>query len=219
VRASLLRVRRELRRYGVLPFTDTRAPSLVSIVAGAPVAGSWWGHPAGQRIYTVGEALDDDPDVLALKLWRGKVTLIHRRLWPALVKIGRARSSWQTDGLSEVSRLLLDYVEDQGTVRADHLPPDFPAGSASFAPALRKLDARVLVLARSVHTSSGAHSLEAQSWSSWSKRVHVPRFAGSVESAQSSIERASARLTPGTDPRTLFPWGRTPGRVARHAAS
>jgi hypothetical protein len=213
-RLPLDRVRRDLARSGILPFTDPKARSLVSIVAGAPVAGSWWGHPAGQWIYSVGEALDSDPDVVVVKLWHGKLTLIHRRLWPALVRIGQSRTAWQTTGLSKVSRLLLAHIELEGTIRADRLPPGFRAGSSGFRIALRELESRLLVLARSVHTTTGAHALEAQSWSSWSALVGVPRFSGSIEAAQSAIERAARRLTPGIDPSPMFPWGRARTRAA-----
>lgn len=215
VRLPLGRVRRDLVRSGLLPFTDPTAPSLVSLLAGAPVAGSWWGHPAGQLIYQIGEILDHDPDVLLVKLWRGKLTLVHRSLWPPLVRIGRGRTAWQTNGLREVSLLLLAHIEREGIVRPDQLPPPFRAGTSSFRPALRELEQRVLILARSVHTNTGAHALEAQSWSSWSAHVGVPRFSSSVESAQSMIENAARRLTPGIDPISMFPWGRAGGPASQ----
>jgi len=210
LRPPLSRVRRDLRRFGLLPVTDSKVPSLVSIVAGAPVSGSWWGHPAGRLIYHVGEALDADPGVLVVRLWRGKRTLIHRRLWPAIVRIGRARTAWQLAGLSPVTLQLLARVEREKTVRSDHLPPDFPTGSQPFRSALRDLEQRLLVLTRSVHTSSGAHALEAESWAAWSVNARPARFLGSVASAQLAIEDAARRLSAGIDPRRLFPWGRSP---------
>jgi len=70
-------------------------PSLAEAVAGGPIRGSWWGHPKGQEIYRAAEAVVESPDVLVCKLIDGKVTYVHRRLWPALVKlasrIGRVR--------------------------------------------------------------------------------------------------------------------------------
>ncbi|MCI4372187.1 MAG: hypothetical protein L3K02_00865 [Thermoplasmata archaeon] len=171
------------------------------------MAGSWWGHPAGRQIYLVGELIDLDPDTVVVKLWRGKLTLLHRRLWPALVRIGRARSTWQTTGLDDRSTWAWEHVEREGAVRADQPPPDFPAGAAEFRGAIRDLDQRLLLRAHSVHTKSGAHALEAQSWTSWSDLVGVPRFSGSAQSAQLLIERAADRLTPGADSRSDFPWG------------
>jgi hypothetical protein len=219
VRLALSRVKRDVRRFGLLPFSDRESPSLVSIVAGGPVSGSWWGHPAGGLIYQVGEGVDSDPDIVVVKLWRGKLTLIHRRLWPALIKIGRARSAWQTSGLSDVASELLDMVELEHSVRSDHLPEDFPMGSQGFRPALRNLEQRLLVLTRSVHTNTGAHALEAESWATWSARTRTPRISGTVASAQLIIEDAARRLEREVDSRQLLPWGRPRAKLASPARS
>jgi hypothetical protein len=75
-------------------------PSFAAYVAGEPIRGSWWAHPAAQRIFQLAEAVIDSGDVLVCKLVDGKVTYVHRRLWPALVKLSsrfeRARlaKSW-----------------------------------------------------------------------------------------------------------------------------
>jgi hypothetical protein len=62
-------------------------PSLVEWVAGETIRGSWWGHPSGHEIYRVLNLVRASPEVVATRLINGKVTLIHRRLWPALVRI------------------------------------------------------------------------------------------------------------------------------------
>jgi hypothetical protein len=213
VRLAGSRVKRELRRLGLLPVADSTVPSLVSIVVGAPVSGSWWGHPAGQLIYQVSEALYADSDVLVLRLWRRKLTLVHKRLWPALAKIGKSRASWQVTGLSTVARQLLVRIDREGTVRSDHLPPDFAARSQGFRPALRALEQRLLVITRSVHTSTGAHALEAESWTRWSANARTPHFPGSVSSAQLAIEKAATRLSSGNESDHSFPWDQSPGRA------
>jgi hypothetical protein len=56
-------------------------------VAGGPIKGSWWGHPKGQEIFRLAEAVEDSGDVLVCKLIEGKVTYVHRRLWPALARL------------------------------------------------------------------------------------------------------------------------------------
>jgi len=70
-------------------------PSLAEAVAGGPIRGSWWGHPRGREIFLAAEAVVESGDVLVCKLVEGKVTYVHRRLWPALVRLasrfGRAR--------------------------------------------------------------------------------------------------------------------------------
>jgi hypothetical protein len=62
-------------------------PNVAALVAGEPITGSWWGHPKGHEIFNELEALDDSPDVVRMRLVNGKVTLVHRRLWPALVRV------------------------------------------------------------------------------------------------------------------------------------
>jgi hypothetical protein len=62
-------------------------PSFAAFVAGEPIRGSWWAHPAAQRIFELAEAVIESGDVLVCKLVDGKVTYVHRRLWPALVKL------------------------------------------------------------------------------------------------------------------------------------
>ena len=62
-------------------------PSLAEAIAGGPIRGSWWGHPKGHEIFRAAEAVVDSGEVLVCKLIAGKVTYVHRRLWPALVKL------------------------------------------------------------------------------------------------------------------------------------
>ncbi|MGH7950281.1 MAG: hypothetical protein ACREQF_13730 [Candidatus Binataceae bacterium] len=62
-------------------------PNLAEAIAGEPIRGSWWGHPRGNAIYMILDQLTESPDVLAFKLVDGKVTLAHRRVWPALVRL------------------------------------------------------------------------------------------------------------------------------------
>jgi hypothetical protein len=208
LRSSIAKVRRDLRQFGLLPFTEREAPSLVSIVVGSPVTGSWWGHPAGQLIYQVGDVLEDDSDVLFLKLWHGKVTLVERQLWPALVRVGTARKTWQTEGLGAVPQRLLSLIDRYGEVRSDLMPRDFFPGVQGFRPALRELEGRLLVLTRSVHTASGAHALVAESWNSWGSRMGVPRFPDTVDAAQRAIAAAAGRLDPKAPPDKWLPWAR-----------
>jgi len=53
-----------LDRTGLLFMHDARKPSLTALVAGEPIRGSWWGHPAGKRIFQVANALEDGGRVL-----------------------------------------------------------------------------------------------------------------------------------------------------------
>ncbi len=63
------------------------APRLAEAIAGEPIRGSWWAHPKGRQIFRVLQALNDSPEVLVCRLIDGKLSLVHRRLWPALVRM------------------------------------------------------------------------------------------------------------------------------------
>ena len=77
-----------VKRHGVvLQAARGPVPSLAEAIAGGPIRGSWWGHPKGHEIFRVAEAVSASPDVLVCKLVDGKVTYVHRRLWPALVRL------------------------------------------------------------------------------------------------------------------------------------
>jgi len=90
-----------VKRHGiVLQAARGPVPSLAEAVVGAPIRGSWWAHPQGHEIYRVAEAISDSPDVLVCKLVEGKITYVHRRLWPALVKLA---SRFPRDHLARVS--------------------------------------------------------------------------------------------------------------------
>ena len=80
-----------VQRHGVvLVSAKGRGPNLVEAIAGEPVKGSWWGHPEGKRIFAVLGAVTESEDVLVCRLIDGKLTLVHRRLWPALVRLADA---------------------------------------------------------------------------------------------------------------------------------
>ena len=74
-------------------------PKLTEAIAGEPIEGSWWGHPKGHEIFGVLEAVADCDAILFCRLVGGKVTLVHRRLWPALV---RAAARFPRERLAKV---------------------------------------------------------------------------------------------------------------------
>lgn len=67
-------------------------PSLAQAIAGEAIRGSWWAHPKAHVIFLCSRAIRESKEVLVCRLVGGKVTYVHRRLWPALV-----RSSKQFD--------------------------------------------------------------------------------------------------------------------------
>ena len=71
----------------VLQSARGAVPSLAAAVAGEPIRGSWWSHPRGKEIFRLTQFLADSADVLTCKLVDGKLTYVHRRLWPAVVRL------------------------------------------------------------------------------------------------------------------------------------
>ena len=77
-----------VERHGiVLQAARGPLPNLTETIAGGPIRGSWWGHPKGKEIFRAVRAICASPDVLVCKLVEGKITYVHRRLWPALIKL------------------------------------------------------------------------------------------------------------------------------------
>ena len=117
-------------------------PNVAELVAGEPIKGSWWAHPKAHEIFRVLGELDDSPDVVRLRLVNGKVTLVHRRLWAALVRAADRFSPKQLAALHEVHTTT-------GAHRVDEVPfPDWvdadvvaAAGRLSLDEALAELPA------------------------------------------------------------------------------
>lgn len=77
-----------VRRHGVV-LEAGRGPvaNLADAIAGGPIRGSWWGHPKGKLIFRLTRDVRDAAEILVCRLVEGKITFVHRRLWPALVKM------------------------------------------------------------------------------------------------------------------------------------
>jgi hypothetical protein len=77
-----------LREQGVvLQSARGPLPNLAEHVAGEPIRGSWWGHASGHEIFAVLTRVLASPDMVATRLVDGRITLIHRRVWPALARV------------------------------------------------------------------------------------------------------------------------------------
>jgi hypothetical protein len=111
-------------------------PSIAQEVAGEPIVGSWWAHPKGKAIFAALSEIDDSFDVRCFKLVDGKVTFVHRRMWPALVRLAkdgvitaeRAASLQQEHMPTGEHRNIVtpfpDWVPDDVAVAADKLSGD-----------------------------------------------------------------------------------------------
>lgn len=70
----------------VLEAAGGAAPSLACAIAGGAISGSWWSHPRAKEIFRVTRAVRASKQILVCRLISGKVTFVHRSLWPALVR-------------------------------------------------------------------------------------------------------------------------------------
>jgi hypothetical protein len=195
-----------LQRDGLMMLSDSSLPSLVGLVAGGPIGGSWWGHPRGGEIYHLSNELAHQPDVLLVKLVSGKQTFVHRRLWPAVVAVGQARERWQLDGLSEAPRALLAALDDAGHLAWDEVGPLLPPHAGRPTESVNALERRLLIHTSEVHTPSGAHARNLETWPTLARRVGIDAALPAVGEAKRQLERALAEL--GTDRSTLarLPW-------------
>lgn len=76
-----------VRKHGiVLESANGQVPSLVQTITGDKISGSWWTHPRGKEIFQITRLVHESDQVLVCPLISGKVTLVHRRLWPAMVR-------------------------------------------------------------------------------------------------------------------------------------
>ena len=194
-----------LRRFGVLLETDTQLPSVAGLIAGEPVRGSWWAHAHAHEIFDVLSRLADHRDVLVTKLISGKNTLVHRKLWPEICTIGRSRSAWQMDGLSRSVRLLLERIDEQGSLRTDEI--EWPkSADAKPGDAARQLEKKLLIHAGEVHTESGAHAKLLETWETWAERSGFKVEIKSVEEAKRKMEKRVRKLNEQFKGTARLPW-------------
>ena len=79
---------RFVRTHGVvLESASGAVPSLAAAIVGEPIRGSWWSHPPSQQLSRVTRAVRKADSILVCRLLNRKVTLVHHRLWPAVVRV------------------------------------------------------------------------------------------------------------------------------------
>ena len=167
------KVRRALERHGLLLQQDKSLPSVVGLITGEALRGSWWSHPRAQAIFDCLAELADHDDVLVTRLVAGKVTYVHQHLWPAFLAVATSREEWQTSRLSRAARALLARVDGSESVHAT-------------GPAARELQERLLVSAIEVHTAAGRHAVALQSWQTFARST-TPVL---LDDAKRELERA-----------------------------
>jgi hypothetical protein len=192
-----------LRRDGILLQHDAVLPSATSMIAGEPVEGSWWSHPLANEIYDALQPLHHE--ATSVKLIVGKVTLVHRRLWPELVAIGRARQRWQLDRLSPTSTKTFEAVRKRRrAITVGEAIPSYDKKAQQAA--VRDLERRLLIHSEEVHTEAGSHAKYLQTWAAFARVNGVPPPLPSASSARATFESIVADW-PSPRSGHLLPWG------------
>ena len=77
-----------VRKHGVV-LEAGRGPVVcfADAVFGRPIRGSWWAQPRRREIFALTRAVRDSKDVCVCRIARGRITYVHRRLWPALARV------------------------------------------------------------------------------------------------------------------------------------
>jgi hypothetical protein len=117
----------------VLASARGKAPTLTEAIAGAPIKGSWWGHPQGRHIFAVLSAVQEHDDILVCRLLAGKLTLVHRRLWPAVAALAGALPPAATARVRQVHTAAGKHV-NQEIPFPEWLPPDAAKAAAGLDP-------------------------------------------------------------------------------------
>lgn len=141
-----------VERYGVVLQTARGpVPSLAEAIAGEPIRGSWWGHGKGREIFRASRAVCECPHVLVCKLVDGKITYIHRRLWPALIKLA------SRFGKERLARVWDEHTKSGAHVSRQIVFPDWvPLDVMEEAQRLSTLEAeRILSTVLNANTTSG----------------------------------------------------------------
>ncbi len=207
--AALERIQVALAQRGLLLLQDAELPAATTLIVGDVVRGSWWAHPQNKLVYDT--LLQLDAEVLWVKLVRGKVTLVARSLWPALLSTARSREAWQLQGLSAAGRRLLGLVDAApAPLRLDQVT--LPAAADAPRELARQLEQRLLVHSSDVHTESGRHVKVLESWANW-QLVHDPIELPAPADGRAMLEAAVVDW-----PKPRLPWQaplRTRGPSAR----
>src|SRR5215472_7644287 len=121
----------------VLEGAQGPVPSLAEAIAGEKIRGGWWGHNKGKQIFWASRAVRDSDDILVCRLIGGKITYVHRRLWPALVRLAKL-----------IDKTSLAAVQETHTETGAHkveavaFPRWLPAETRRLAEKLSEEDAR-----------------------------------------------------------------------------
>jgi hypothetical protein len=128
-----------VERHGiVLESAHGPVVTFADAAAGAHICGNWWSHPKSHQIFALTRLVRNSPDVLVCRLVDGKITYVHRRLWPALVRLA---GELKRDRLAEIREVHTQLGKHVVTVRS--FPDWVPVTVQRVAARLTDAQARV----------------------------------------------------------------------------
>lgn len=203
---NLTKVLKAVEQNRLLMQADSKLPSVVTLVVGKPVRGSWWGHPMGNAIHIVNTVLKEHPDVISTYLVSRKVTFIHRHAWPALFGVALCGEPWQSRDLGPLARRILGYVKRKQSVRADDASVFGELTKAERRASIRELERRLLVHSTDTHTGTGTHAKTLQTWERCREQKQFRGDTLAADEARALIEKLVDAWRVGPDVRATLPW-------------
>ena len=92
-----------IRSHGVvLESANGAEPALAAHITGGPIRGNWWSHPMSRQIFRLTQHVRSSKAILVCTLANGRITYIHRRLWPYFVRVARRFPRHALDRVQEV---------------------------------------------------------------------------------------------------------------------
>ncbi len=193
---------------GLVLDSDPKLPSLASLVVERTVRGSWWADPEVHLIHRLGSRLTQHEDVLHVVLVSGKMTCVHRRLWPAFLAVALGNEQWKVDGLSTAGKAMLARLRREQRLTADE--PDLPSTSVKAnGAAMRELESRLLCAGGDVHTSRGSHAKFVTTWTIWHAQRALPTPNFSAPEGRRQLDECLDRLNRESSGRGRLPWWRS----------
>ena len=203
---NLTKVLRAVEQNGLLMQADSKLPSVVTLLVGEPVRGSWWGHPMGDAIHIVNTELKEHPDIIATYLLSGKITFIHRRAWPALFGVALSGEPWQSQDLQPLARRILGHVTKKQSVRSDDESIFGELSGAERRAGIRELERRLLVHSTDAHTEAGTHAKTLQTWERCREQKRFRGHALAVDEARAQLDQLVDAWRVGSGVRASLPW-------------
>ncbi len=92
-----------IKKHGVvLESAHGSVPNLAETVTGKRIRGSWWADPKARDIFRITRAVRDSDHILVCRLVGGKITYVHRRVWPAIVRLANQFGAKSLGSIREV---------------------------------------------------------------------------------------------------------------------